>query len=459
MNDKRSVAARTALAAALAAVLLAPAATADPVVAAAGDIACRSAATTSGSSCHYGAVSNLVAGDGNHFADVFVHDRSTGVTERVSVDSAGVEGKSISDGGRISADGRFVSFTSYSSNLVAGDTNGVDDVFVRDRSTGSTERVSVDSAGTEANGYSNGGTISADGQVVTFDSYASNLVPGDTNGWTDVFLHDRSSGVTERVSVDSFGTQGNFESFSGAPSADGRFVAFSSLATNLDPGGLGLDVFVRDRQTGVTERISKDASGGPANGFCLEPAISADGRFVIFTSDASDLVAGDTNLFYDVFVHDRSSGRTERVSVSTSGAQADQECAWPALSADGRFVAFRSLATNVVSGDTNGVHDDFVRGPYLTLEADPALVSAGSILTFTTWTGAANRLALLVATEINGTPTFVPAVFGSFDATGLWVFSATVPAGLSGIAAGFQTFGFVETGKADVSNAFTVGFQ
>jgi len=306
--------------------------------------------------------SNLVAGDTNGDADVFIHDRSTGLTERVSVDSSGAEGVSTSHFPAISADGQVVAFQSYSSNLVAGDTNGIDDVFVHDRSTGITERVSVDSSGVQGNHGSLGPSISANGQIVAFFSYASNLVAGDTNVAYDVFVHDRSSGLTERVSVDSSGAEANDPSSQPLISADGRIVAFNSGASNLVSGDTNgdIDVFVHDRSTALTERVSVDSSGAQGNDYSHYPSISADGRIVAFYSDASNLVSGDTNGTWDVFVHDRSTGLTERVSVDSSGAEGDNGSYLPALSADAQVVAFSSYASNLVVGDLNAEPDIFV---------------------------------------------------------------------------------------------------
>src|SRR5437016_8015596 len=245
-------------------------------------------------------------------------------TERVSVASGGTEGNGASLSSALSADGRFVAFVSAATDLVAADTNGVSDVFVHDRQTGATERVSVASGGAEGNGSSGligfafPPALSADGRFIAFVSFATNLVAGDTNGATDVFVHDRQTGTTERVSVASGGTQSNAASLGSALSADGRFVAFQSDATNLVAGDTNgaTDVFVRDRQTGMTERVSVASDGTQANNVSSYPALSADGRFVAFESDATNLVAGDTNGATDVFVHDRQTGATERVSAA-----------------------------------------------------------------------------------------------------------------------------------------------
>ncbi|MDP9237921.1 MAG: hypothetical protein M3P30_11100 [Chloroflexota bacterium] len=279
----------------------------------------------------------------------------SGTTERVSLDSAGAQGNEASGGSSISADGRYVAFASLASNLVPGDTNDNPDVFVHDRITGVTERMSVDSAGVRS--------ISADGRYVAFDSFASNLVPGDTNGTGDVFVHDRLTGATERVSVDSAGAQGNDDS-SGrlSISADGRYVAFFSQASNLVPGDTNdnPDVFVHDRITGVTERMSVDSAGNQGNSYSYQgPSISADGRYVAFDSFASNLVAGDTIGRDDVFVHDRVTGATERVSVDSGGTQGDSPSWGPSINGDGRYVAFVSMAANLLPpGYANGAGPD-----------------------------------------------------------------------------------------------------
>ena len=242
-----------------------------------------------------------------------------GSTERASVDSAGNQSVGPSLAGpfaappSISADGRFVAFAAWARNLAPGDTNGFGDVFVHDRGTGTTERLSADRTGTEANDTIHQPAISGDGHVVAFVSAATNLVPGDTNGQADVFVHDRPSGTTERVSVNSDGAEGDGSSERPTLSADGRYVAFSSSATNLVPGDTNgqSDVFVHDRQTRLTERVSVDSAGTEGNGDSRGASLSADGRFVAFASDANNLVPWDTNSVTDVFVRDRNSASSE----------------------------------------------------------------------------------------------------------------------------------------------------
>src|SRR5262245_33501646 len=232
------------------------------------------------------------------FADASSAQQAPGVTELVSASSAGVQGDQDSEFPSVSADGRFVAFSSFSENLVPSDTNLTADVFVRDRLLGTTERVSVSSNGKQGDGASGvldlmgGPSISGDGRFVAFSSESSNLVHGDNNGTADVFVRDRLTGVTTRVSVASDGTQANAGGTEPAISRDGRFVAFVSFSDNLVPdGNFTADIFVHDDQTGVTERISQAPDGSDANSQSFMPLVNADGRFVYFTSFASNLVA------------------------------------------------------------------------------------------------------------------------------------------------------------------------
>jgi hypothetical protein len=313
----------------------------------------------------YSRSSDLVPGDTNGESDVFVRDRHTGTTERVSVATDGSQGNGFgSHVGAITPDGRFVVFSSYSTNLVPGDTNGRIDVFVRDRWNSTTERVSVATGGAQGDENSHDWlSISADGRYVAFMSEATTLVPGDTNGAQDIFVRDRQSGTTERVSVDSSGAQSNDACFFSFLSGNGRFVAFHSRATNLVVGDTNAaqDVFVHDRQTGITELVSVSSSGTQGNSDTTNrPSLSFDGRFVEFDSMASNLVPGDTNNASDIFLRDRLANTTVRVSVGTGGVQADGSSFFAYLSSDGRHVGFQSYATNLVPGDTNGEEDVFV---------------------------------------------------------------------------------------------------
>lgn len=310
------------------------------------------------------AATNLVAGDTNGWQDVFVRDRQDGITERVSVSSAEAQANGHSYDPTVSADGRFIAFRSNASNLVAGDTNDTTDVFVRDRLAGTTERVSVSSSEAQGNSASGGlsNSISIDGRFVAFQSYATNLVAGDTNDSSDAFVRDRQTGTTERISVDSSGVQGYADSTHPVISADGLCVAFVSGATNLDGGAVfGTEIFVHDRPSGMTQRVTVGLGGAPSNWYSEAPSISRDGRHVTYLSQASNLVVGDTNGWPDIFVSDRLRGTTVRASVDSAGAQGNFFSLYPVISADGRSVVFESFASNLVPGDTNSNSDCFIR--------------------------------------------------------------------------------------------------
>jgi Tol biopolymer transport system component len=421
---------------------------------------------------------NLVANDTNTDKDIFVHDRQTGTTTRVSVDSVGAEGDDRSTAPSISSDGRYVAFESDATNLlgVGNDTNAWSDIFVRDRDADgdgiydepgavstvrvsvvsdetesidpsntpsisadgryvafesggeldlmaielqffpdifvhdrdtdgdgtydepgqvSTIRMSEDSAGNEATAASSSPSISADGRYVAFESIATNLVPGGGNGSIHIFVHDRDldgDGIydepgavsTVRVSVNSLGGEGNDDSSSASISADGRYVAFESLATNLVPGGSNgsIHIFVHDRDAdgnviydepgGIsTVQVSVDSAGSEGNGNSSSSSISDDGRYVAFESLSTNLVADDNNGSADVFVHDRDADgngaydepgaiSTVRVSVDLDGVQGNGNSNAPSMSADGKSVTFQSGADNLVAGDTNTALDIFV---------------------------------------------------------------------------------------------------
>ena len=312
---------------------------------------------------------NLVSHDTNAARDVFVRDRAAGTTTRVSVVTGGGQLDGASYSPAISADGRFVAFASAASNAVSGDTNGIADVFVHDRLTGETVRVSVGSNGDQARCdpepvpacgdtscpcFGSGGPrLSADGRVVAFDSDAIDLVPGDTNRASDVFVHDRATGQTRRTSVTAAGAQAPCSPVpqgcgSGAPalSADGTVVAFASAADLTGGAGVGTHVFVHDSSTGATDLVSLGQ----------RPALSADGRVVAFSADAV-ITPDDQNNEDDVYVYDRTTATLERPNVVV---RSDARSQAAAVSSDGRWVAFVSDASNLVPGDTNGGTDVFL---------------------------------------------------------------------------------------------------
>jgi Tol biopolymer transport system component len=308
--------------------------------------------------------SNLVSGDTNGVSDVFVKDLQTGVIQRVSVTASGTQGNAASGFNSISADGRYVVFQSDASNLVPGDTNGTSDIFVKDRQTGSIRRVNVTVNGTQGNNYSLMPAISGNGGYVAFTSEATNLVSGDTNGVSDVFVKDLQTGTIQRVSVAANGTQGNDFSQDGSLSNDGRYVVFDSAASNLVAGSGSGQVYVKDRQTGAIQLISATSSGTPGDSQSFANCMSSDGRYVAFDSLASNLVAGSGSG--QVYVKDRQTGAIQQVSVAADGSHANGPSGsnfsgCPALSANGRYVVFSSSASNLVPGDTNGVDDIFIK--------------------------------------------------------------------------------------------------
>ena len=265
---------------------------------------------------------DLVRGDTNSARDVFVRDLRTSRTSRVSTSSTGAEGDGPSAKPSLSADGNIVAFPSSATNLMSGDRNDLQDVFVRDRARGRTERVT--GLTWEPNGASLASLVSADGRVVVFSSDASNLVPGDRNGALDVFVFDTSTRATTRVGVAPESVPAD-RSEASSVDARGRVVGFRSYAPDLvphDSNGLA-DVFVYDRRGDVTQRVNVSTLGDEADGATLRGMVSGDGRFVGFRSRANNLVPGDTNDALDVFVHDRLIGLTTRVSVASSGAEAD----------------------------------------------------------------------------------------------------------------------------------------
>ena len=307
------------------------------------------------------------------------------------------------DNTSLSGDGRYVAFNSMSSNLVANDTNGVYDVFVRERATGATVRVSVDSAGNEGDAISVQPSLSYDGRYVAFVSLADNLVANDTNSTYDVFVHDRDpdgngifdegNGVTTRVSVDSNGVEGDdvsgFNS-SIAISGDGMEVVFTSSATNLDPNQLHAGgVFLHHLATGATFLVDVSSSGVQGNGASASPRISRDGTHVVFSSASSDLVAGDGNGKDDIFVRDLVADTTTRVSVNNSGNGGNGDSRFPAISADGSVVAFGSSANNLVTGDTNFVADVFVRDQNSGTTTRVSVATSGKQTDNQSWSGIA----------------------------------------------------------------------
>jgi len=356
--------------------------------------------------------SNLVPGDTNGASDVFVRDRLTGHTERVSVSSDGAQGDYSSDSPAISADGRFVAFSSYASNFAADDRAGHRDIFVRDRLQGTTRQLSVSSSSAQGNEDSFSPDISADGRYVSFLSNASNLLPDDGPS-PDVFVCDLQAGTLERAGTGTVLASKGSGCLANAISADGRWIAFAALhaqGQGTADGPFASDIYVHDRVAGATVQITLDAGGQASAGPSGSPSISEDGRWVAYMSEATNLVpdipSGSTGIsvflyekasshtrwvselgpslggniigvrlldlapdgrwlafgFGDVDVYNRETGEIDRVSVAADGGVARGGGSMePSISADGRYVAFTSGAANLVAGDTNGVNDIFVR--------------------------------------------------------------------------------------------------
>ncbi|GKS60311.1 hypothetical protein YTPLAS18_38380 [Nitrospira sp.] len=281
----------------------------------------------------------------------------------------------------LSGDGRYIVFQSSASNLVTGDTNGKRDFFLQDRLTGDVVRTSVGNGGIEGDNDTVAGTISQDGNVIAFHSFATNLVLGDTNasapggGGGDIFIYDRLKGETVRVSVTSLsGTEGTCavppaggltcSSFDPALTYDGNLVAFGSTFTNLvsgDTNGMA-DIFVHNRVSKFTERVSVGPGGSEADGGSGNPGMSADGRYVVYESVATNLLGpgNDINGASDIFVYDRLTGITQLVSKDQGGNPGNWHSFTPSISGDGKMIAFWSVADNLVANDTNGVADIFV---------------------------------------------------------------------------------------------------
>lgn len=330
---------------------------------------------------------NLVPGDTNALSDVFIRDRRTNSTAMVSL---GVSGSvavglnpdatwqtTLSWGPAFARGNRLVAFSSFASNLVAGDTNGSSDIFIRDLRTGNTERVSLAEDGSEVNGNSYATAVSANGRFVAFESEGTNISSLDPQPDLDIYVHDRKTGETQLVSVrveadvtvsplGALTGQGQLPSFCPSLSADGRYVSFHSARENLvpDDDNPGWDTFVRDLRKDLTERVSIPTGGGPSStvlesGSIISSCaglprsdfggggISSDGRFVVFRSLDTNLIPHDLNRSADVFVHDRETGRTQRISVDRTGGEADDASDEGFITPDGRYVGFTTWSSNL----------------------------------------------------------------------------------------------------------------
>jgi hypothetical protein len=311
---------------------------------------------------------DLVAGDQNLYPDVYLRDMQTGAITLVSAGSEGLyssEGNNYSGFPDISADGRWVVFSSASSNLVPGDNNKQRDVFLYDSITQQVSLVSQTKSGAAANGLSTSPAISDDGRVVVFSSTASNLV-GKAEGFSingDIYSKNLVTGQVEQISVAMNGAMSSSFSASPAVNRDGSVIAFFSYASNLvsNDNNNSADVFVH--KSGVTKLVSSDKNGVQGNAFSMNPQLTKAGDKVAFDSCADNLVTGDTNGKRDAFLKNIDTGDIQRVSESQSGQQANGHSIVLSISDDGRYVVFSSEATNLIDGvvDTNGKIDIFVK--------------------------------------------------------------------------------------------------
>lgn len=317
------------------------------------------------------AATDLVSGDTNGYWDIFLRDRVGGTTTRISISSAGVQANGSSDNPRISSTGRYVVFDSAATNLVSGGAPQYQ-VYLHDTTNQTTEIISVSSSGGSNNGVASRPDVSSDGRFVTFDSNSTNLVSGAGSGThSEVYVRDRQNGTTQVV------TSGDASSNGARMDCSGRFVVFVSSATNLVPGdtnGRG-DVFLADR---LGTSISLSNLTISSNSSSTRPTLSCNGNYVAFDSFATNLVAGDTNASNDVFRYDRVAGSLGRVSLSSSATEGNNDSSYATISGDGRYITYHSYATNLVSGDTNATVDIFLTDVSSGVVQRAAIASGGT---------------------------------------------------------------------------------
>jgi Tol biopolymer transport system component len=331
--------------------------------------------------------SELVTGDTNASNDVFVRDLVNGTTVRVSVSSTADQAEIMSDSSypSISDDGRLVAFVSSAANLVAGDTNGEPDLFVHDLQSGTTTRINMGPAPgfAEANGMSSMPHLSGDGSTVVFRSFATTLTASPTNGNAHIFACDLATGAITLVSKNSEGDESDFDSGSSMTSSDGRYVVFDSMAGNLAPGDDAtndVDIFLHDRETGATSRVSRNSAGVKQDGMSASPSISADGSLIAFTSNAGNLAPEASGSFFNLYVHRIATGETALISKGYDGAEGDDSTYEKAVFVEnGNAIVFESSASNLVLNDTNMTHDIFYLSLNRNLQPDNLLSKSASI--------------------------------------------------------------------------------
>ncbi|MDH5259066.1 MAG: hypothetical protein OEX07_13715, partial [Gammaproteobacteria bacterium] len=310
--------------------------------------------------------SGKLVGDTNSQSNVYLKNRNTNTLKRISLskNSTTQAANKASYGPDISADGNKIVFYSLATDIVSSDTNGKTDVFLHDLTTGKSQLVSVTQSGVQGNAESTEAQISDDGNFVAFSSASTTLTGINTNNKRHIYVKNLSTQSLEIVSVNNAGEAGDQDSFSPSISGDGRYITFVSIANNFDSHSASgqYDIYLHDRQNGVTERISFGDTGVVSNSHSSLPSISADGRYISYMSLASNLASNDTDNTMDIFVYDRETGNVEKATTTatTSGPSYS-----PKISSNGRFVAFYSSAFNLVSDDNNGRDDFFVYDRYL----------------------------------------------------------------------------------------------
>ncbi|MEM7331632.1 MAG: hypothetical protein AAF490_06045, partial [Chloroflexota bacterium] len=317
-----------------------------------------------------------------------------GETARITRTIDGTNPNRMSQFADMSGNGRYITYSSVATNLAVGDDNNASDIFVYDRDTNQTERVSVRTDGGQANGSSYVPAISDDGRYVVFQSFATNLVDDDTNNVSDIFYHDRQTNETFLVSfvIDEIA---NDFSLNPDISGNGRYMVFTSFANNLVDGdnNSAADVFLFNREGRTLERVSLDSNEVEGNGNSQLASISDDGTEVVFESLASNLVTGDANTYADIFLRDLSAGATTRISVHTNGTEGNGASSQAVISGDGTTIAFASLANNLTDNDSNSYQDIFA---YTVSGSSTSLVSVASDGTV------ANRSSKLPSISDNG---------------------------------------------------------
>lgn len=401
---------------------------------------------------------DLVAGDTNGYPDIFVRDLDAGTTERASVSSTLDEANAPSFLSHLSGNGRFVVFESFADNLVTGDSNGQQDVYFHDRTTGETLLVSRGLSGLAGNGFSFAPRVSRDGSFVSYSSWASDLVPGDRNGAADVFRWERSTGLTIRVS-ELGGVAADQESGVSDLSANGDMVAFETYATNLHPDDtdVRMDVVVKRISTGEIFLVTAGSTGQAAGG--NTPTIDDQGFRVSFLSSSPEYWPFDDDQSADAFLRDLFTGATTLVSIALDGTSANAAVTAAAVSANGEAAAFVTKADDLVSNDQNGEADAFLRDRWLRLQVTVPILQEDVPFEILWFGGQPKGFTLVQVVAVNGKPYRATLYLGPNDSVGSGALVGTTPPGLSGLTLDLLQIGFCSDEVLRVSNVATMAFR